>query len=380
MIEKFIEQKFDPPRSLDLLISLAVEHRDGTACCTFYAKETRMPLSSSTMNVNTPDGPLQYEEEEEEGFDEIDDPNYVPPKALSNSAILPHIATEWIGHLPIKGGRYTLRNRQINRRVKECIRTLDLLEALEAGYDVQNLLDSLLDPSEFEGLIDISKAIIMGHSYGGATAIMTCSAELRFRLGICLDAWMYPIYKENFDLVTQPICFINSEKFQTDENLRAIKRVLETNPYSCTDSGNQSHSHTNGNGNSKTVDDALTNTVDEGSTLPDTSENKQVSKGCTAGDEQADELDSRSLQNRVATIKGTVHYNQTDIPFVMPWLIKAFYGGNSRRNPFTALDLTAALAMEFISKQLKLDILSIEKKVFLDKQRKKIKLGIKDKL
>jgi len=358
----------------------AIEHRDGTACCTFYAKETRMPMSSSTMNINTPDGPLKIEDEEEEGFDEIDDPNYIPPKALSNSAILPHIATEWIGHLPISGGRYTLRNRQINRRVKECIRTLDLFEALEAGYDVQNLLDSLLDPSEFEGLIDISKAIVMGHSYGGATTIMTCSAELRFKLGICLDVWMYPIYQENFDLVTQPIFFINSEKFQTDENLRAIRRVLETNPHSCIDSSNSTNPVANTNGDAKPVDDAKIDPVEGDVPTLNVEESKQNKKDCSTGDGSVDEVDSRSLENRVATIKGTVHYNQTDIPFVMPWLIRAFFGANSRRNPFTAHDLTAALAMEFISKQLKLDILSAEKKVFLDKQRKKIKLGIKDKL
>lgn len=359
------------------LFIIAVEHRDGTACCTFYAKETRMPLSTSTMNITTTDGPLKYEDDEEEGFDEIDDPNYIPPKALSNSAILPHIATEWICYLPIKGGRYELRNRQVHRRVKECIRTLDLLEALEAGYEVQNLLDPLLDPSEFEGLIDIEKAVIMGHSYGGATALMSLSAELRFKLAICLDAWMYPIHKENFDLVTQPVLFINSEKYHTKENLRAIKQILTLPDYCYHDLVDAKPTN---NSKNSLHNAAPGEVLEEENVKPANKEEEIKMEENKKPNTSEDETDRKGLIERnVVTIKGTNHYNQTDIPFVMPWLVRALYGANSSRNPFTAHDLTAHLSLQFIRKNLTFEKPIIENQSFLEAQRKKIKYGIKDK-
>lgn len=322
-----------------IFFSPAVEHRDGSACCTFYAKETRMPISASNMNLHAVDGPLKFTDDEEDGYDEIDDPNYVPPKALSNSAIIPHITTDWIPYLPVKEGRYNLRNKQIHRRVKECIRTLDLLEALNAGYEVQNLLDPLLDPTEFENLIDIDRAVIMGHSFGGATTLMSLSTELRFKLGICLDAWMYPIYKENFDFVTQPVLFINTQSFHTKENLRAMKQLLKVSNYD----------------------------------RPDEFPSRR-------GSNAEGETDNQLIERKVITIKNTVHYNQSDIPFVLPWAVRAMIGANSSRNFFTAHDLTSALSLNFMFKHLNMEPINIEKEVYLSIHKKKLKEGIKDKI
>lgn len=331
-------------------IVAAVEHRDGSACCTFFAKETRMPMSASNMNINSVDGPLKFTDDEEEGYDEIDDPNYLPPKALSNSAIIPHITTDWIPYLPIKEGRYNLRNKQIHRRVKECIRTLDLLEALNAGYEVQNLLDPMLDPTEFENLIDIDSAVIMGHSFGGATTLMTLSTELRFKVGVCLDAWMYPIHKENFEMVTQPVLFINTQSFHTKANLRAIKQLLQVNSF---DHPGE-FSNLRGNHHDKS------------------------SKG--SDNDETNDTEANKIERKVVTIKNTVHYNQTDIPFVMPWAVRAMIGANSSRNFFTAHDLTSALSLSFIHKHLDMEPITIEKEVFLSIHKKKLKEGIKDKI
>ncbi len=207
-------------------------------------------------------------------------------------------------NVPIeKTGRkiYTFRNQQIHHRVRECSRALDLLEALQAGYELNNILDALFDISEFEGLLDLEKAIIMGHSMGGATAIMSAATELRFRVAICLDPWMYPIKDELFDLVTQPIIFINTEtQVATEPNLNKIKELM-----------------------------VLSNPTD------DSEESEQSRKA--------------------VTIKGSVHFNQCDSPFVFNWFAKLLlgsFGGRSKRDRFTVHDISNALALSFINKHL----------------------------
>ena len=43
-----------------------------------------------------------------------------------------------------------------------------------------------------------------------------------------MDAWMWPLkdHKELPDLVDQPILFINMEAFQTEGNLKAMRRLV----------------------------------------------------------------------------------------------------------------------------------------------------------
>ena len=88
--------------------------------------------------------------------DEIDDPNYVPPRALSTLTSFMHLEMAWVRHrlVPIDNHKpevYRFRNKQIHHRVRECSRALDLLEALQAGYELENLLDPGFNRAEFEG-------------------------------------------------------------------------------------------------------------------------------------------------------------------------------------------------------------------------------------
>lgn len=232
--------------------------------------------------------------------DELDDPNYVPPKALSSLIPIPHISMEWVRYrrLPFnKTGKkiYTFRNKQIHQRVRECSRALDLLEALQAGYELNNILDPLFNVSEFEGLLDLNKAIVMGHSFGGSTAIMSAATELRFKVVVCLDAWMYPIKDESVDLVSQPALFINSKTFEKEQNMRKLAELLV----------GQSH------------------------------ETQRISE-----------------MRKAFTIKGSTHYNFCDVPFVFSWLTKFLFGVGSSTNPFTVHDIAMALTLDFIEKNL----------------------------
>ena len=79
---------------------------------------------------------------------------------------------------------------------------------------------------------------------------------------------------------------------------------------------------------------------------------------------------------KVVTIKGTVHYNQSDFPFVLNWFGKLWLKVNSWRNKFTAHDLTIALTLDFISKHFYIPVPD-ERNLFLNLEFKKLKFGIR---
>lgn len=65
-----------------------------------------------------------------------------------------------------------------------------------------------------------------GHSFGGATTLMALGADDRFKVGIVLDGWLFPIRDENnlTDKVKQrPILFVNTESFLNQENLKKME-------------------------------------------------------------------------------------------------------------------------------------------------------------
>ena len=310
-------------------------------------------MTTSTINLTVTDS-SGGEDEDDFAGDEVDDPNYIPPKALSNSQIIPHIAIGWIPFRGLKEEKYGFRQRQILKRSRECTRALDVLEALNAGYEIQNILDPLLDPSEFEALLNLDQALIMGHSFGAATALVALSTELRFKLGICLDIWTFPVSRESLDLVPQPIIFINSENYQSHENLKIIKYLLKTSQ----------------NYGKRKIRPKPTGIR----AILGLTSKPRVFAGTSL--DNPDEDSNQNFERKVVAIKGTVHYNQSDFPFVLNWFGKLWLGVNSWRNKFTAHDLTIALSLDFISKHLDIPV-SDERKLYLNLKSNKLKFGIK---
>ncbi|XP_048106334.1 platelet-activating factor acetylhydrolase isoform X1 [Alosa alosa] len=139
----------------------------------------------------------------------------------------PHLNQQWMYHRPIKPGEseFPLRNKQVKQRADECIRALDLLIEINSGSPVENVLRTQFDFSTLENCMDLCKIAIMGHSFGGATVIEGLCKEGKFKCGVALDAWMFPIDEEIFPRVKQPIFFINSEKFQWVGNILRIKKL-----------------------------------------------------------------------------------------------------------------------------------------------------------
>ena len=102
-----------------------------------------------------------------------------------------------------------------------------------------------------QGRLDMRKAAIMGHSFGGATTIQALSQDHRFlsaipspappslslspslsltlRCGIALDCWMAPIHRDLLETgVQQPLLFINSSEHQWLESVRAMFKLTQS--------------------------------------------------------------------------------------------------------------------------------------------------------
>ena len=135
----------------------------------------------------------------------------------------------WIPHRRVseEEKEYSVRNSQLQLRISEIIRTLNLMEELEKGSNVSNVLEdrSEYDLSMFRNSLDISNPIMAGHSYGGATTLMALSKDSRFKQGIVLDGWLFPMKDETL-MMKQPIVFINTESFMNRHNIAKMKTFL----------------------------------------------------------------------------------------------------------------------------------------------------------
>nr|XP_006626068.1 PREDICTED: platelet-activating factor acetylhydrolase isoform X1 [Lepisosteus oculatus] len=173
-------------------IVAAVEHRDESSSATFYFKEKSNRTEQEQLVIS----PNNFEE-------------------------------EWIYYRTLKQGEpeFPLRNKQVQQRANECIKALNLLTNINAGEPVTNALQLQFDWSRLKGSMDLCKTAVMGHSFGGATVIESLCKEPKFKCGVALDAWMFPLDDEVYARVNKPIMFINSEKFQWAGNIIKMKKL-----------------------------------------------------------------------------------------------------------------------------------------------------------
>uniref|UniRef100_A0AAQ5YDD2 Platelet-activating factor acetylhydrolase n=1 Tax=Amphiprion ocellaris TaxID=80972 RepID=A0AAQ5YDD2_AMPOC len=176
-------------------IVASVEHRDQSASATYYFN-----AESERANENLP--------------------------KMSASA-QDSLVKEWMYYRALQHGEseFPLRNKQVKQRADECILALDKLTEINSGRAVQNALQTKFDWTTLENSMDLCRIAAMGHSFGGATVIEALCKEVKFKCGIALDAWMFPLDDETFPRVKQPIFFINSEKFQWAGNISRMKKL-----------------------------------------------------------------------------------------------------------------------------------------------------------
>ncbi|XP_039981622.1 platelet-activating factor acetylhydrolase [Xiphias gladius] len=173
-------------------IVASVEHRDQSASATFYFREK--------TNKNVP---------------------------KTSASAKDNLVKEWMYYRTLQHGEseFPLRNKQVKQRADECILTLDKLTEINSGIHVQNVLQTQFDWATLENSMDLCRIAAMGHSFGGATVIEALCKEVKFKCGIALDAWMFPLDDKTFPQVKQPIFFINSEKFQWAGNISRIRKL-----------------------------------------------------------------------------------------------------------------------------------------------------------
>ena len=58
---------------------------------------------------------------------------------------------------------------------------LDVLHTLNEGQEVKNRMEGDFSFEQFKGRIELDKAAIMGHSYGGGTTVLTLAEDRRFK-------------------------------------------------------------------------------------------------------------------------------------------------------------------------------------------------------
>ena len=231
----------------------AVEHADKSACATYYLKKV------------------------------------TPGK--------PEVQKIWINYQHVDANaaeEHYLRNKQVHYRADECSAVLSELQHLNDGQANYAHCEINLEP--FKGAIDVNKCAVMGHSFGGGTAVTALSKDDRFKVGIGLDTWMYPLDSEIYQKISPvPFLFINTESFQWAANIADMRKL------------------------------------------------------------DADVFDV-SAERQMVTLVGTHHFSQTDFPFILKKkMLMSLFNATNAVDPIIAIRLNNQLAFGFLGKYLGLE-------------------------
>ncbi|XP_069827526.1 platelet-activating factor acetylhydrolase 2, cytoplasmic isoform X1 [Dendropsophus ebraccatus] len=133
----------------------------------------------------------------------------------------------WVPFRKVQPGmkEFYLRNYQVHQRASECIKAVRILEDINAGRPVSNIMDSGFSLDALKDRIDFSRVAVMGHSFGGAAALLSLAKDNIFRCAVVLDAWMFPLEETCYPNIQKPILLINTETFQTRESIVKIKKL-----------------------------------------------------------------------------------------------------------------------------------------------------------
>lgn len=157
---------------------------------------------------------------------------YYKSEDMRTNAIPSWIKFKVIGLGP---GHYPARSKQVAKRVQECRRVIDTLEKVNSGEYVENVLGKDFELAQFKDRLNLTSLTMMGHSFGGATALLTLGQDCRFKFGVILDPWMFPLKGESNlpSTIKQPLLFVATETFHVATNFHAVKKYTDSTPEGC---------------------------------------------------------------------------------------------------------------------------------------------------
>ena len=127
---------------------------------------------------------------------------------------------------------YEIRNKQVKYRASEASFALNVLEEINIGnLDnawIQNMSEGEVNTfrTDLKDSMNIDMVVMSGHSMGGATTVLSLATDTRFKIGVALDSWMFPLREEKLNYSSPGnLLFVNCEKFQETENLEVMRRL-----------------------------------------------------------------------------------------------------------------------------------------------------------
>ena len=75
---------------------------------------------------------------------------------------------------------------QVQQRASEIGKALDLLQLLNEGGEVTNMMGERFDWGQFRERLQLDTAAVMGHSFGGSTTVHTLFTDKRFKYAVCV--------------------------------------------------------------------------------------------------------------------------------------------------------------------------------------------------
>eukprot|EP00189_Rhodosorus_marinus_P002708 CAMPEP_0113966056 /NCGR_PEP_ID=MMETSP0011_2-20120614/8108_1 /TAXON_ID=101924 /ORGANISM="Rhodosorus marinus" /LENGTH=393 /DNA_ID=CAMNT_0000978677 /DNA_START=219 /DNA_END=1400 /DNA_ORIENTATION=- /assembly_acc=CAM_ASM_000156 len=134
---------------------------------------------------------------------------------------------------------HEFRSQMLSVRLKEVEAVAEYVKELANGVEPLNLLDlegkyrELL--SSFAGKIDPNKLSVVGHSFGGTTALLSCINHPKRYSGCVLqDPWMFPLPKplkaEDGPQVRIPFIAVLNERTVWPENYEVLDKIAPRAP------------------------------------------------------------------------------------------------------------------------------------------------------
>ncbi|MFQ6674018.1 MAG: alpha/beta hydrolase family protein [Fidelibacterota bacterium] len=113
-----------------------------------------------------------------------------------------------------------IRARQLATRVTDVRFVLDQAERLNAG----------IIEGPLTGKLDLDRIGILGHSFGGTTAIQACQEDPRFKACLALDSWMLVVPETTVRAgLDQPFLYMGRSTWPDSRNDERLKSLMSRN-------------------------------------------------------------------------------------------------------------------------------------------------------